>query len=347
MTFERPDLLGWIPVAVVLLTAGIGWQWRRSARLAEAFGGAAAARRLTGRRLDRFPSARLTCVLLAALAAVLAAAGAGPDADEPPPPAAPVDLIVLLDVSHSMTASDVAPSRAARAKQAVERIVEERLAERIALTLFAGWPYGLVPVTDDEALVDFFLPPVSPEAVEQRDQGTSLAAAVGHARATWRARARPEAIPVLLIVSDGESHGAGPAVLDSIEALVRDGLRVWTAGVGTEGGAPLFVPRSSGAPLLEGSGGQVVAGYDPELLREMAQRGGGGFHDIADERAISALVSDLRDLGGAPAPEEAATFDPTVLLLLAALALLSADALLDAGGRRRRSAGAARGETGE
>lgn len=339
MIFERPDLLAWAPVAILLLAAGIVRQWRRSLRLARAFGGPTAARRLTGRWIHRFPAARLSCVSLAALAIVLAATGVHRDPGESPPPPAPLDLIIALDVSHSMSAADVDPSRAGRARQVVRRILEERVADRVALTLFAGWPYGLVPVTDDERIVEFFLPPVDPELVPQRDQGTSLAAVVGHAAETWGARARPDAVPVVLVVSDGEAHGRGAAVLDSIDAATAGGLRIWTAGVGTEEGAPLLVPRSGGAPLLEGSGAQVVAGYDPDLLREMARRGGGVFHDIGDEGGERALLDDLRDLGGdQDEGENPAPFDPTALLLLIGLALLGTDAILDSGvGSRRRA----------
>lgn len=345
MIFERPDLVVWAPVAILLLAAGITGQWRRSARLARAFGGPGAARRLTGRPIHRFPAARLSCALLASVAIVLAASGVGRDPGEPPPPRAPVDLIIALDVSHSMSAGDVEPSRAARASQVVGRILTEHVADRVALTLFAGWPYGLVPVTDDARVVDFFLPPAGPELVPQRDQGTSLAAVVGHAAETWRARSRPGAVPVVLVVSDGEAHGSGPAVLDSIDAAAADGLRVWTAGAGTDEGAPLFVPRSARAPLLEGSGGQVVAGYDPELLSEMARRGGGAFHDVAGESGVRDLLADLRDLGGGPEEtEEGAPFDPTALLLLIGLALLGTDAILDSGAVARTRTGT-RGRT--
>lgn len=271
-----------------------------------------------------------------------AAAGVSEDPGEPAAPPAPVDLIIALDVSHSMTAADVEPSREARAKEAVERILEAHVADRVALTLFAGWPYKLVPLTDDEGVVDFFLSSVTPGVVEQRDQGTALAEAVGAAASTWRERARPDAVPVLLILSDGEAHGTRPAVLDSIDAVRPSGLRIWTAGVGSEPGAPLFVPRSRAAPLLAGSGGQVIAGFDPDLLRDMARRGGGAFHDISTEGGIRALVSDLRDLDGDTGAETAAPFDPTALLLLIALALLAMDAILDSGAHSRRSARARR-----
>lgn len=339
MIYERPDLLVVLPVAALLMTLSILWQWKRSRRLAAAFGGSDSARRLTGRSLRRFPTARLGCTVLAALSLTLAASGARRDTGEPPPPATPVDVLIALDVSHSMTGADVEPSRFDVARSSVERLVESRVADRLALSLFAGWPYGLVPVTDDAAVVDYFVPWLEPELLQQRDQGTALADVIDHAVERWGARSRDAAIPVLLLVSDGEAHGAGADVLAAANRAVEQGLRIWTAGVGTPEGAPLFVSGSGGAPLLEGSGGQVVAGYDADLLRDVAQIGGGAFHTLSSPDDADDIVAELRRLGGTVEASEDTPFDPTMLLLLAALALLATDAILDSGvlirGRRR------------
>ena len=343
MTFERPELAAWLPVAVLLVAGAVLWQWRRAVRLRDAYGGAEAARRLTGRSLGTFPGLRLLSVILAVTALLLAAAGARRDAGPPPPPPTPLDVVIALDVSHSMTARDVEPSRMERAKAAATALVEARIADRVAVTTFAGWPYPLVPLTDDADVAEYFLPWVSPAMVDDRHQGTALASTLGHARRTWEARPRPDAVSVLVILSDGESHGAGEEIVDSVAALADAGVRVWVGGVGTEEGAPLFVPRSSQAPLLDGSGGQVVAGYDPELLREIARAGGGGFHAIEDDDGIRALAAELRALSGSLEGSDGAPFDPTALLVLLGLAFLVVDAVRDAGVLERRRKARTRG----
>jgi Ca-activated chloride channel family protein len=331
VTFQRPELLQALPPVAVLLVAGILWQWRRSVRLADAFGGRGPARRLTGRALRRLPAARLACVLVAVAALILAASGAREDTGEPPPPPTPVDLIVALDVSHSMTGSDVEPSRFERAREVVAEVVEARVADRVGLTLFAGWPYRLVPMTDDAMVVDYFVPAIEPGLVASRDQGTALAAVVRNAVDGWRDRARDDAVPVLLVVSDGEAQGAEADVLDAVDAAVDAGLRIWTVGVGTVEGAPLTVAGSGGAPLLDGTGGRVVAGYDPDLLRDMARIGGGGFHELSSGGDVDRLLDELRALGGEAEDAKTEPFDPTLILLLTALSLLAADAVLDSG----------------
>lgn len=336
MTFERPELLPWLPVALVLLAAALVWQWRRAVRLRDAYGGEIPARRLTGRTLGRFPGGRLLSVFLASAALVLAASGVGRDSGEPPPPPTPLDVVIALDVSHSMTAADVEPSRIARARAAAQAIVDERVADRVALTTFAGWPYPLVPMTDDPVVAEYFLPWVEPELVESRQQGTALAAVIGDAGRTVRARERDDAIPVLVILTDGEAHGTAPAVLDSATALADVGVRIWTGGAGTEAGEALLVSRSSGAPLLGGTGAQVVAGYDADLLREVARIGGGAFHDIGDDQGVRDLLADLRALRGGDSGTRTAAFDPTGLLVLLGLGLLILDAVLDVGIRHGR-----------
>jgi Ca-activated chloride channel family protein len=331
MIFERPDFVFLAPVAVLLVTVALLAQWRRAVRLSRAYGGPAAARRLTGRRLGRFPAARSACLGLAVVSLVAAAAGVGTDPGETPPPPTPVDLIIAVDVSQSMSGADVAPSRIGRARDAVQSILDADVADRVALDLFAEWPYGLVPLTEDDAVVAFFAPFVAPELVALRDQGTSLEAVVAHAAESWAQRPRSDATAIVLLVSDGEVHGPDAAVLDTVAAVAGAGLQVWTAGVGTDAGAPLFVPGSDGAPLLDDLGSPVVAGYGEALLREIAERGDGRFHDIGDDGGVRDLISALRGVRGEAETPGDAPVDFTSYLIVAGLLLLMADAVLDGG----------------
>lgn len=334
MTFERPDLLGLAPVLVLLTVLALLNQWRRGVRLVEAFGGTATALRLMGRRLDRFPVLRMVVVLASIPLLVLAAAGPTPDVGDEAP-VTPVDLLIAVDVSHSMTGTDIAPSRIRRAQELVVGIVSAGIADRVALTVFADWAYRLVPLTDDGAVVDFFAPWVVPDLVSSRDQGTSLGLLVEHAVETWRERPGVGGIPIILVVSDGEAHDGAETVLSATRAAVDAGALVWTAGIGTPAGSPLTLAGST-APLLDGSGTPVVAGYDEGLLRQMADAGRGAFHEITDAEDVDDLIADLRSVSGRADAVPESTQDPTVWLILAGLGLLLIDALLDAGVFARR-----------
>lgn len=334
MTFERPDLLGLAPVLCLLVALALLNQWRRGVRLVDAYGGPAAALRLIGRRLERFPAARFVVSLAGVGCLVAVAAGVSPDEPEPAP-LTPVDLIIAVDVSHSMTGTDVAPSRISQAQGLVEAIVDAGVADRVSLSLFADWSYRLVPLTDDGEVVSFFAPWVVPDLFNTRDQGTTLSVLIDDAIDTWSEQARPDAVPIVLVISDGEAHDGAEAVITSIRTAVETGATIWTAGIGTPTGSPLTLTGST-APLLDGSGTPVVAGYDEGLLRQIADAGRGAFHAIDGSAGIEALVSDLRTVSGRTESDAEPTRDPTSWLILLGLLLLATEAIVDAGLLHRR-----------
>ena len=334
VTFVRPDLLALAPAAVLLMVLGVTSQWKKGLRLAEAFGGVHAAKRLTHNDYGRYPVGRLVSLSSASLCLVVAVAGPK-RADGPvTEPGTPVDLAVAVDVSLSMSAADIEGTRIGRARELLHQLTEELPVDRMGLSLFADWPYGLVPLTDDPNVVRFFAPFVTSSLVGTRDQGTSLGSAVAHASRTFSARERPSSRNIVLLVTDGEAHGDDASVLDSIRATAAEGTIVWTAGVGTPQGAPLTVspPNGSsgpGAPVLNEQGQPVIAGYDEELLRTIAELGNGRFYDVSGNAGVRALVRDLRDASGIREDGGSRGSSPAPWLLLIALSLLLLDAVSD------------------
>lgn len=299
MTFERPELLALAPPLVLVVSLAVTAQWRRALRLIDAFGGRDAARRLAPRDLRPFPSGRLGALVAVVCGLTLTAAGPRPTV-EPPRSRHPLDLMVVLDLSLSMSAEDVPGGRAHRATEILARLADALPDEQIGVAVFADWPYTLVPLTHDLDVVRYFGASLTPELVADRDQGTVLGAAVTHARATLERRRRAGADAVILVLSDGESYADPASVLDSVAVATAGGVRLWTGGVGTPHGAPLGRAGSPGEPLLDDAGAPVVAGMDEELLRLMAREGGGAYHDVSGEAGARALVEDLA--GGAREP---------------------------------------------
>lgn len=334
MTFERPDLIGLAPALCFVVALALLSQWRRGVRLVDAYGGPEAALRLAGRRLERFPAVRLIAGLIAVTSLVAVTAGVAPEGPEETP-VTPVDLLIAVDVSHSMTGTDVEPSRISWAQRLVEDVIEAGITDRVALSVFADWSYQLVPLTDDGNVVTFFAPWLIPDLVNSRDQGTSLSVLIDDAVAAWDERAQPDAISIMLVVSDGESHDGADAVIASTRAAVDAGVMVWAGGIGTASGSPLTLTGST-ALLLDGSGSPVVAGYDEGMLRQIADVGRGAFHEIDGEDGIASLISDLRTLSGRTDSVVEPTRDPTVWLILIGLVLLILDAFFDTGIALRR-----------
>ncbi|MDH3206808.1 MAG: VWA domain-containing protein [Gemmatimonadota bacterium] len=331
MTLLRPELLLLGPAGALLLTFALTFQWRRLARLDRAYGHEAA-RRLVSRRLKGFPTTRMLCLVLASLALGTAAAGPHRIAPEPPEPAPPLDIALAIDVSASMSATDIEPSRIERARDVVERIAEELPAARIVLVLFADWPYTLVPPTDDPAVVRYFAQSLSADLVLDRDQGTSFSTAFSEARSALDARPRPGARRAILVLSDGGAHEDMASILAAAESASAEGVPLWTAGLGTTAGVPLTTELG---PVLDRAGRTVVATLDEDLLREVAEAGGGDYQNVSDERGLRALLTGLGELDDEPGDGGGAPLDASFLLTLLAVPLLLWEGGLDAGRLQR------------
>jgi Ca-activated chloride channel homolog len=150
-----------------------------------------------------------------------------------------VDLVIALDVSQSMLAEDVAPNRLLRAKNEIEKVLDQLRGDRVGLVLFSGDAFIQCPLTSDYSAVRLFLDVADPTMIPT--PGTNFGAAVRLATEAFEsideAPASDERTRVLLIVSDGENH-----VGDAEEIVQRaraDGLTVFTAGVGELEGAPI------------------------------------------------------------------------------------------------------------
>ena len=325
MTFARPEFLLLLPVAIGLVVFALARTARRMRRLAEGFGGGAAAARLTTRGLTDFPRRRLRVLGLAVTVMVLAAAGVrfGPGISLNA--SRPVDVMVTLDISASMGARDVPGGRMARAKEVVGALLEALPGERVGLLVFADWPHTLAPVTDDQRVVRFFADSLAENFLGERDQGTRVSAAIGEAHRQLDARRDPGRERVIVLVTDGEAHEDEFAVADSAARVAAGDARIWVAGVGTAEGA--VVGAGAGAPVTEG-GAPVVSRLNERLLRRVARVGGGGYLNASSDRGLSELANRFRRVpedgegSGGPA-------DPVTWLLLLALVLMAADGRMD------------------
>ena len=325
----HPGLLLLGPASALILALTLIIRWRRVVKLA-GFYRKAATRRIVADSRQRFPSGRMLC--LAAACFALATAAAGPYADPPerPEPTAPLEIAVAVDVSRSMGAPDVGPTRIERARVVVDRIAEALQPARIVLVVFADWPYTLVPPTDDPQVVRYFASSLTADLMADRDQGTSLARAVAQARESLDARPVPGAKRALVLISDGGAHEDADSIRGAAASAAERGVVIWAAGLGTAAGSEL---GGSGRPVLDAEGRPVVARLNEDLLEEIARLGGGGYEDVGSDRGLEAL---LQGLGAPSATADRGNEEPLdapFWLALAAVPLLLAEAAADA--RRR------------
>lgn len=182
------------------------------------------------------------------------------------------ELIIALDVSNSMLAEDIAPSRLERSKQAISRLVDRLRADRIGLIVFAGEAYTQLPITTDYVSAKMFLSTISPNLVPI--QGTAIGEAIRLATRSFTDAT--DADKSIIIISDGENHEDDP--VKAAEEAAEKGISVNVIGVGSPNGVPIPVIENGQKTYLKDNEGTVViTKMDPKMLGEIADKGKGQF----------------------------------------------------------------------
>ena len=324
MTFAEPNNL--LLFAVVgALAAAFVWteRWRRRARAAFA-----------GPQAGRWPSAagRAQALLFLAAAGLVVLAAARPQwgSHEFQRERQGVDLAIVLDISQSMQAQDVSPSRLGLAQSELIRLVEGLRGSRIGLVIFAGDAFLRSPLSTDTQALSQLIRRAEHEAGLTR-VGSDLGAALEQAGRILGASESPSR--AVLVVSDGEDHAGRFAV--AAADLAADGIVVFSAGVGTLQGTTFATidPTTGEAALkVDAAGTAVVTRLDETTLRAIADTTGGRFARLDAAGALLGLRDDLARLEQTPLAHETqrVPIERFQLFLGAALALLALAWLLPA-----------------
>ena len=204
-----------------------------------------------------------------------------------------IDILIAVDVSESMNATDVSPSRIAKARQQVEKFLNLLEGDRVGLIAFAGSAYTYCPLTVDYAAIRLFLNGLSPGVIA--DGGTNLPAAIKNAGETF-ARSESNASRVLVIFSDGENHEADP--MPAVREAVAGGIQIYTIGIGnvSKSGERIPVVDDNGETTFkrDNQGNLVITQLDEETLQEIAKDGGGQYYRVSE--AGTELVDIYRSL---------------------------------------------------
>ena len=204
-----------------------------------------------------------------------------------------VQVMAVLDVSASMLAEDVKPSRLARAKLLLEEFMDELGGSQLGLVLFAGAAFVQAPLTADLNTVRGLLRAAGPDSVSRA--GTALDEAVRVALGGFREDI--ETHRVMLLLTDGEAHEGDP--LTAARAAAAAGVTIHAVGFGTTQGEPIPIRDANGALLsykTDARGDTVLSRLNETLLQEMAGATGGRFFRAA---AANDAVSAIRDAIGA------------------------------------------------
>lgn len=183
-----------------------------------------------------------------------------------------VEVIIALDVSNSMLAEDIQPNRLTRAKQALTRLIDNLVDDKIGLIVFAGDAYTQIPVTTDYISAKMFLSAINPDMVPK--QGTSIGSAISlgmrsFTPGTDKSRA-------MIIITDGENHEDDP--LAAAKEAAESGIVIHTIGIGSPDGVPVpFLTSGKRDYLKDNEGNTVITKLDEETLKKIAVTGGGNY----------------------------------------------------------------------
>ena len=197
------------------------------------------------------------------------------------------DIAVIVDISPSMAAGDITPTRLGRAKRELHDFTTMLGGDRLALVAFSANAYSMLPLTTDHDAFLRFVDLLDPTLTEL--PGSNLARAVEVAQGLLSASAEDSRAIVLL--SDGEYHD--PDTLAAARHLNADHIPLFVIGVGTPGGAP--VPNADGH-FMQFQGQVVISHLDHRGLQTLARAGQGAYFDLSDDDTEwRAVLTQLRD----------------------------------------------------
>lgn len=196
-----------------------------------------------------------------------------------------VDLVIALDTSKSMLATDVAPNRLVRAKLAIQDLLTELGGDRVALIPFAGTSFVQCPLTLDRDAFRESLESIEVGIIPRG--GTNLAAAIESALEAFEGRQGNH--QAIVLITDGESHEGD---IDEAIKLASDrGVKIFTVGIGTPGGE--LIPSEDGRYLKDRRGQVVKSRLDETTLQKVAIDTGGVYlHAAGLDLGLGALYRD-------------------------------------------------------
>jgi Ca-activated chloride channel family protein len=203
-----------------------------------------------------------------------------------------IDVVIALDVSKSMLATDLEPSRLDRAKQLILKLMDKMPNDRIGLVVFAGKSYLQMPITVDHGAAAMYVSSASPDAVPQ--QGTVIADALKmSARAFNAAEHRFKSV---ILISDGEDHDEN--AIQTAKDMAAQGVLINTVGVGSPEGSTITDP-ATGENKKDETGAIVISKLNEETLKQVAENTNGIYVRLQGTNdAVNTLMKQLSQIEG-------------------------------------------------
>jgi Ca-activated chloride channel family protein len=198
------------------------------------------------------------------------------------------EIVIAIDLSRSMLAQDVKPSRLERAKLLTQSLLEKLAGERVGLVSFAGTAFLQSPLSSDYEILREFLPALGPDFLPEG--GTNYRALIDTSLAAFSTSAADR---YLIVLSDGEATDDNWR--SEAEELKNKGIRVIGLGVGTSAGA--MIPDGAGAFVKDERGAVVLSKLQGTTLQELAQTTGGTYRDASTWIDLAGVLRSTVEAG--------------------------------------------------
>jgi Ca-activated chloride channel family protein len=207
-----------------------------------------------------------------------------------------LDIVVAVDTSKSMLATDIAPNRLARAKLATLELMQRANVDRMGLVAFAGDAFLECPLTIDNTAFQQSVQALDVNSIPQG--GTAIAEAISTALTAFKEKTRHQ---VLVLFTDGEDNDSEAGALEAAQNAAKAGLRIFTIGIGTAAGDLIRVTDANGnSDYVRDEQGNVVKSHLNEpLIRQIANATGGFYLPLRGANTMDTLY----ERGLAPLPK--------------------------------------------
>jgi Ca-activated chloride channel family protein len=258
LKFQHPEYfigLLLIPLLIYLYSGLVSWKKKLSARMGDPSLVAQLVKSFSAKNfLLKFVLICAAVFFLVAGLANLRARGKAEDITRQG-----VDVMIVLDVSKSMLAQDIKPSRLDKAKQLLYRLVDRLQNDRVGLILFAGRAYMQMPLTTDHSAGKLYISEAGPDAVPT--QGTVFSEALSMANSSFNRNEHK--YKAVVLISDGEDHDAD--ALKMAKQMAEDGVMINTVGIGSVEGSEIIDPQTK-EPKKDDKGNTVISKLNEQEL---------------------------------------------------------------------------------
>ena len=181
-----------------------------------------------------------------------------------------IETVIALDISNSMLAEDVAPSRLEKSKNIISKLVDGFADDKVGLIVFAGDAFIQLPITSDFISAKMFLESIDPSLIGR--QGTNIKAAIDMSTRSFTPN--EEVGKAIIIITDGENHEGGAK--EAAKAAADKGMMVYVMGVGSPEGSPIPAERA-GDFRRDKQGNVIVTKLNEQMCQEIAAAGNGVY----------------------------------------------------------------------